>query len=241
MAPQQGTPSGVPYSRRLFEHADVAWSLGVPLTETFVKSLWKVAIKGGRLSWGERRTLEYIREEYNLSVGAKAMLEERVVSHFSRTIHGKRYDKGILDEAARRARSGRLGKPDLVDLWRLANDMQGATAMQVSTFDYILQQHRLSLAARLFLVAQLRTASRKTSPVTATERPKQAQAVRGACKRGREGALEESACKSCRTDLVSSAGQAPLVLSMPSRWSFLSQIWQAIAAAATRCRAESTQ
>merc|ERR1719330_991864 len=156
MAPRQGTSAGVPYARRLFEHADLAWSRGGPLTEAFVKSLWKLATQGGTVTWSERRTLEYIREEYNLSASAKALLDERMLRHFSKVIKGVCYDKGILDEVARRANSGQMDKQDLVRLWTLANDGCVATPVQRLTFEHVLQRYRVSAAGRLYLMMKLR-------------------------------------------------------------------------------------
>jgi len=237
MAPQQGTPSGVPYSRRLFDLADAAWSRGGPLTEPFVKSLWKVVAKGGRISWVERCTLEYIREEYNLSDGAKAMLDDRLLSHFSRTIHGKRYDKGLLDEASRRSRAGKMGKQDLVELWKLANDLRPATPVQLATLEFVLQSFKLSLAARLYLVGQLRAASKQqagsvsssASSSAARPRPPLPHNQGGGSKRRLEGATSEEERPSSRARRSSEAAKQPA-----ARWSFLSQIWKAIAGAATR-------
>merc|ERR1719326_2016121 len=127
--------------------------------------LWEKAMDGNRVTPTERRTLEYVMDNFRMNEAAKALLKaklsgdpqparlQRKGTSYYKTIDGISYDRQLLEDAESRiaARGGFLSFDDALQLWGKANDGNGITATEKRTLQYVSHQHQLEAEAQQFL------------------------------------------------------------------------------------------
>jgi hypothetical protein len=167
MASQYKSINGIKYERDLLSFAEAA--NGKTMTRADAESLWEKAMDGGKVTPTERRTLEYIMENFKVNDAAKTYLKakldgkpaesrlQRKGSSYYKTINGISYDRQLLEEAESRAaaQGGFLRFEDALHLWGKANDGNGITPTEKRSLQYVGQKHRLETEARQFLEKSL--------------------------------------------------------------------------------------
>lgn len=167
MASQYRSINGIKYERDLLNYAEK--QDGRSMTKADADTLWENAMDGNKVTPTERRTLEYIMENFNMNDAAKTHLKAKLAgkdaepkvqrkgSSYYKSIAGVQYDRELLEEAERRAaqRGGRLRFEDALHLWGKANDGPGVTPTEKRTLQYVGQQYRLEAEARQFLEKSL--------------------------------------------------------------------------------------
>lgn len=165
MASQYKSINGIKYERDLLDFAETAGARGRSLNKSDGEALWEKALDGGKVTPTERRTIEYIMENFKLNDSAKNYLKakldgqgsaprlQRKGSSYYKTINGISYDRQLLEQAEAIASSqgGVINFKNALDLWGKANDGNGVTPTEKRTLEYIGQLYRLEIEAQQFL------------------------------------------------------------------------------------------
>mmetsp|Transcript_14306 Transcript_14306/g.39495 ORF Transcript_14306/g.39495 Transcript_14306/m.39495 type:complete len:137 (-) Transcript_14306:11-421(-) len=118
MSSQYRTIRGVKYERDLLELAESEASGNRPISKAAAAKIWEQALDGNRVTPTERRTIEYILQEYKFTDAAKLFLEsnlagtaapqaasrrtpsyQRSNSSYYKTIDTVMYDRKLLEQA----------------------------------------------------------------------------------------------------------------------------------------------
>lgn len=161
------------FERDLLEAAEAATARGRSLNKIDAANIWEQAMDGGRVTPTERRTVEYIVENFRMNEPAKALFKAKLGgdgtgpgtgprlarkgTSYYKTVDGISYKAELLEDAERRvaANGGTLKFQDLLQLWGKANDGSGITACERRTLQHIGQTHRCEAEASQFLERSL--------------------------------------------------------------------------------------
>jgi len=157
------------FERDLLVAAEAATARGRSLNKIDAANIWEQAMDGGRVTATERRTVEYIMENFRINEPAKALFKAKLGgdgtgprlmrkgTSYYKTIDGISYKAELLEDAEKRsaANGGTLRFQDLLQLWGKANDGSGITACERRTLQHIGQHYRLEAEASQFLERSL--------------------------------------------------------------------------------------
>merc|ERR1719235_2339107 len=136
MLSQYRSIQGIKYERELLDYAESTIAGGRSITKEHATKIWDMALDGNRVTPTERRTVEYIVENFKMNEAAKALLKanlsgdvqparvQRKGSSYYRSIDGVSYDRKLLEDAESLAakRGGFLSFDDAVLLYGKASD-----------------------------------------------------------------------------------------------------------------------
>jgi hypothetical protein len=164
---QYKTIQGIKYERDLLDMAERETSRGNTLTKAGAEKIWEQALDGNRITTTERRTVEYIMDNFQVALDARTYFQaqlaapvpslKRKATGYYQTIGGISYDRVLLEQAKARAAAsgGHLTFQDAIYLYGKANDGSGVTECEKRTLKYIAQQHALQTDAHEFFSKSL--------------------------------------------------------------------------------------
>jgi hypothetical protein len=118
------------------------------------QKIWADAMRDGKITVVENRTVKYILDHYNCTEKAKEFLAE----HVYRTIGGVNYDLSLLqtaDKLTSGTGDGRISYDDAGIIWGLVDADGVVTEEEDRTVRYICDNYNCTDKAKAFLLEKL--------------------------------------------------------------------------------------